>query len=479
MNNPASLSKENEILHERIKKLEAENEILKRGTSIKKEKTVRVPPEMQPLFDIAEEQVGEYFQNLTFDPERASIDIKGERYVLLRASSLSINFYNKIRSLYANKGDEEAMLIGRNFLFDISHVIGLEDAKSFHDKLDLKLPVSKLAAGPVHFAYSGWSSVEILKGKPTPDDNFFLKYNHPHSFEADTWLKHKKKSNKPVCIMNSGYSSGWCEQSFGVQLTAVEITCRAKGDENCTFIMAPPHKIQSYLDKEESKFKGSKKYEIPMFFERDKIQREMKKSLEEKSILLKEIHHRVKNNLQLISSLLNLQSHHITDEESLKMFNETKNRIKAIAVVHEKLQRTSGIDVVNLGDYLTSVTELLKDSLSAENVQISIKSDSDNELEIERAIPCGLIVNELVYNAMKYAFDGSNIKNPILYIEVKRSNQGFKIHVHDNGVGFPADFLEILDDDSLGFEIVTALVGQLGGTIDYFNNPGANIVLEF
>lgn len=80
---------------------------------------------------------------------------------------------------------------------------------------------------------------------------------------------------------------------------------------------------------------------------------------------------------------------------------------------------------------------------------------------------------------MKYAFDGSNIKNPILYIEVKRSNQGFKIHVHDNGVGFPADFLEILDDDSLGFEIVTALVGQLGGTIDYFNNPGANIVLEF
>lgn len=479
MKNEKSISDEHKILLERIKKLEEENKRLKNDISLKKEKTVRAPDDIQPLFNNAEELIGNYFQNLSFEPQKASIEVNGERYVLMRASSLTIDFYNKIKLLYSNKGEEEAMHIGRNFLFDISHVIALNDAKCIHDKLKLKTSLTKLAAGPVHFAYTGWASVEILEANPTADENFFIKYNHPQSFEADTWIKKNKKSKSPVCIMNAGYSSGWCEQSFGIQLTAVEITCRAKGDDNCTFIMAHPNKIQSFLDKESAKTKHKLKYEIPLFFERKKLQIEMKKSLEEKSLLLKEIHHRVKNNLQIISSLINLQSNYIKDEESLIMFNETKNRIKAIAVVHEKLRQTDGVDTVYLGDYLSSITELLKDSLSIKNVNISINSDAKIELEIEKAIPCGLIVNELIYNAIKYAFVDDSIKDPHLQIDVKKNNLGFIISVKDNGVGFPQDFLKVLNDDSLGFEIVTALVEQLNGTIDYFNNNGANIILEF
>ena len=479
MNKNESLLNDNKILQERIKKLEEEIQILKNANSTKNGDTVKVPEEMRSFFDDAETLIGNYFQNMSFDPQNASIDIGGERYVLMRASSLTIDFYNKIKLLYANKGDEEAIKIGRNFLFDISHVIGLQDAKYIHGKLDLKSPLLKMAAGPVHFAYAGWSSVEILEANPTKDENFYLKYNHPHSFEADTWIKNNRESRSPVCIMNAGYSSGWCEQSYGVQLTAVEITCRAKGDENCTFIMAPTNKIQSIIEQEESKINKSFKYEIPLFFEREKIQIEIKKSLKEKSLLLKEIHHRVKNNLQLISSLINLQAHYITDEESLKMFNETKNRIKAIAVVHEKLHQTSGVDFVFLGDYLSSIIDLLKGTLSDEGICISIDSDSKIELEIEKAIPCGLIVNELIYNAIKYAFVHEDIDNPSIHIEVKKNNGGFRIEVNDNGVGFPADFLEILNDDSLGFEIVTSLVEQLNGTIHYFNNNGANIILKF
>jgi len=321
-------------LKERIAFLESECQ----KTPIQKvEKTVSCPPDLEPIFIKAEELVGSYFSQLKMQPNKGSITIEGERYILMRASSLTHEFLHQVKSLYADKGEKEAVRIGKNLLFDISHVLGLEDAKTFHSKMNLTDPISKLSAGPVHFAYSGWAFVDIIEGNPTDDENFYLKYNHPYSFEADSWIDKGIKSEKPVCTMNSGYSSGWCEESFGIPLTAVEITCRAKGDENCTFIMAHPDKIQDYLDKEKIDSNEQVNYDIPLFFERKKVEQEIIKSLEEKSILLKEIHHRVKNNLQIISSLLNLQSRHINNKETKAMFSETKNRIKAIALVHEKL----------------------------------------------------------------------------------------------------------------------------------------------
>jgi hypothetical protein len=184
-----------------------------------------VPKEMQPLFDKAQKIVGDYFSDLYHDPEKGTIEIQDQRYVLVRASALSYDFLNTIQKLYADRGEEEATSIGRNFLFDIAHVIGLEDAKNFNKKMKLKDPISKLSAGPVHFAYSGWAFVDILpESKPSPDENFYLKYNHPYSFEADSWIKSKEKTDFPVCSMNAGYSSGWCEQSYGIELTSVEIS---------------------------------------------------------------------------------------------------------------------------------------------------------------------------------------------------------------------------------------------------------------
>jgi len=198
------------------------------------------------------------------------IEINDERYVLLRASSLSVGFLNIIKNLYSDKGEKEAFQIGKNFLFDIAHVIGLEDAKKFHASMNLKDPVDKLSAGPVHFAYTGWAYVEILpESSPSPDDNYYLKYHHPYSFEADSWIKSGLKSDQPVCIMNSGYSSGWCEESYGIPLTAVEISCRAKGDDKCTFIMAPPHRIEGYV-KSEASGANEEPYDVPLFFERKK-----------------------------------------------------------------------------------------------------------------------------------------------------------------------------------------------------------------
>ena len=319
---------------------------------------------------------------------------------------MSVDFLNKIKDLYADKGEEEAFDIGRNFLFDIAHVIGLEDAKNFHTKMGVKDPISKLSAGPVHFAYSGWAFVDILpESNPSPNDNFYLKYHHPYSFEADSWVKSGKKSNKPVCIMSAGYSSGWCEESFGISLTSVEIYCRAKGDDNCTFIMAPPHKIEDYI-KSEPNSNSSDVYDVPLFFERKRAEEAIRESLHEKNILLKEIHHRVKNNLQIISSLLNLQSNYLSDDDSKTLFKETQNRIKTLALVHEKLYKSEDIEYVDISEYIKSIVSLLSYSYNKE--YIDVKYDfSDEKLErfdVEKAIPCGLIINEIVSNSFKYAF---------------------------------------------------------------------------
>ncbi|MEO6253910.1 MAG: V4R domain-containing protein, partial [Ferruginibacter sp.] len=252
-----------------IADLEKENAMLRRDfSSLSKGNSVKVPEPMQELFDVAEQTVNEYFRTLNMDPSKGTIEINDQRYVLVRASALSNDFLETIQRLYADRGEAEAMSIGKNFLFDIAHVIGMNDARNFHVKMNLTDPISKLSAGPIHFAYSGWAFVDILpESNPSPDENFYLIYNHPYSFEADSWIRAGKKSSTPVCIMNAGYSSGWCEESFGIALTAAEVTCTAKGDEHCTFIMSPPHKIQEHLERfnKDNKNKYSKKeqYEIP------------------------------------------------------------------------------------------------------------------------------------------------------------------------------------------------------------------------
>ncbi|MGV6860776.1 MAG: histidine kinase dimerization/phosphoacceptor domain -containing protein [Putridiphycobacter sp.] len=470
---PSDYEKEIQQLKKRISFLENQ---VKEGLIPKEEKTVNTPPNFKAIFDVAEGLVGNYFSKLQMEPSKGSISIDGERYVLMRASSLSFDFLNKIKDLYADKGEKEAIRIGQNFLFDISHVIGLEDAKVFHQKMNLKDPISKLSAGPVHFAYSGWAFVDIIDSNPTPDENYYLKYNHPYSFEAQSWLVKGIKSTVPVCTMNSGYSSGWCEESFGIPLTTVEISCKAKGDDTCTFIMAPPHKIQGYLDKENIDSDTKVDYEIPLFFERKKAEQVLLKSLEEKSILLKEVHHRVKNNLQIITSLLNLQSRFLQDSETELMFRETKNRIKAIALVHEKLYNAKDVQHVNLTEYIRSIIDLLNDSFDFEHpIQYSAKEISSNKLKIEKAMPIGLMVNELVSNSIKHAFDPG--QSGEVLVNLDQIKKGFVITVQDNGKGLPPNF-DPNKSNSLGFEIIQSLLDQLSGTIEFGNNKGASFTLK-
>jgi two-component sensor histidine kinase/predicted hydrocarbon binding protein len=462
-----------------IRRLEEENISLRKGIlQGKSGHTVKVPNPIKPIFNQAEATVGRYFESLKLEPTKGSIDIGGERYILVRASALSLEFLNSIAHFYQDRGKDEAHQIGRNMLFDLAHMLGMEDARNFHQKMRLKDPISKLSAGPVHFAYAGWAFVEILKGsKPSPDEDFYIKYNHPYSFEADSWLRAKKRSKDPVCVMNAGYSSGWCEASFGVTLTAVEITCKARGDKHCTFIMAPPHRIGEYLKKQKLKKKLS--LSVPSFLERKKYEENMKSSLAEKEVLLREIHHRVKNNLQIISSLLNLQAESITEEHSKEKFKESITRIKSMAIIHELLYRSKNFSGINILEYFQELTSIIQQSYSfGSNIEMNLKVDVNKELiSIDKAIPCGIIINELLSNAFKYAFPKG--KKGKIDIEFKRTGKRrYMIKVSDNGIGM--DTTSIMHDPkTLGLQLVSALVGQLEGKVKAESRKGTTFTIIF
>ena len=246
-------------------------------------KTVDVPKEFEPVFARAEEVVSSYFAGRSHDPSRAAIEIGGERYILVRGASLSIEFFSLVKRLFGAGREADANEFARNILFDLSHAIGKSDADNFHAEMHLEDPVARLSAGPVHFSHSGWAFVKIFpESNPSPDQDYFLIYDHPESFEADAWLRNGQRSDTPVCVMNAGYSSGWCESSFGLPLVAVEILCRAKGDPCCRFIMAPPGRIAEHVARYAECQCGQAHRlalgGVPEFFARKRLEDELRKS---------------------------------------------------------------------------------------------------------------------------------------------------------------------------------------------------------
>ncbi len=234
-------------LEKQIAELQAENRRLRSGffTPAGAE-VVSVPEPMLEIFREAEKVVAEHFSQARADPSKAVLEISDERYLLVRASSLSLDFLQAVQELYASQGSEEALAVGRSLLFDIAHTLGIKDARHFCNRRGLTDPQTRLSAGPVHFAYSGWAKVEVdPRSSPSPDQNFVLLYDHPYSFEADSWLLAGKQATCPVCVMSAGYSSGWCQESHGIELTAVEVLCRGRGDSRCSFVMAPPERVES------------------------------------------------------------------------------------------------------------------------------------------------------------------------------------------------------------------------------------------
>lgn len=202
--------------------------------------------------------------------------------------------------------------------------------------------------------------------------------------------------------------------------------------------------------------------------ERNKAEDQVKGSLREKEALLKEIHHRVKNNLQIIQSMLNLQLPQIRDEKAIALFKESQNRVYSMALIHEKLYQSESLSKIDFPEYIRSLTTHLFTSYGATaraiRPRILVK---DISLDVDTTIPCALIINELVSNSLKHAFPASRLAEETGEISISLSRDTgnrFLLTVSDNGVGLPGGF-EIENRDSLGLKLVSVLVRQLGGTI--------------
>jgi PAS domain S-box-containing protein len=211
--------------------------------------------------------------------------------------------------------------------------------------------------------------------------------------------------------------------------------------------------------------------------ERKRAEEQIITSLKEKEILLKEIHHRVKNNLTIIGSILSLQAPHLEDRKSREIFRECENRVKTMSKIHTKLYQSKDYAHIDFRSYLLELSQelFLSYQIDPEAVQFETKID-DVSLDINTALPLGLLLTELITNALKYAFpDG---RKGLLQIHLRRVDDRMVLSVADDGIGFP-EGLDYQNTTSLGLQLVMGLVRQLNGVIEMKREQGTNFIITF
>ncbi len=260
--------------------------------------------------------------------------------------------------------------------------------------------------------------------------------------------------------------------------------CLKKGTINIEFNLSKNHERWYHGSISQINEKSSKKFSFVAIetTETKLMEDKLKASLNEKELLLHEIHHRVKNNLQIISSLLSLQSRYIKDDETLKIFKESQNRVMSLAMIHEKLYKSSNFVQIDFAEYVKDLVDKLfyTYKISQNNVQLSINIDNIF-FNIETAIPCGLIINELVTNSLKHAFPmiaEEKWKNNEIRINLHQVKGSFVLIVSDNGTGLPEN-VNFTNTSSLGLQLVNSLVDQLDGTITVDKTRGTNFKIIF
>ena len=207
------------------------------------------------------------------------------------------------------------------------------------------------------------------------------------------------------------------------------------------------------------------------------MNRELKSSLQEKEMLLKEIHHRVKNNLLIVSSLLSWQGELTNNPDILTILADSQKRIKTLALIHEKMYQSKNLSNIDLGEYLMTLVVGLFDSMTTPNCGITVDYDlCYAEMNIETVMPCGLIVNELVINALEHAFP--NGKTGTIYLGLTQADQEITLTVQDDGVGFPPE-MDYQNSDNMGWQLICLFAEQLEAKLDVNHELGTSVKLTF
>lgn len=231
---------------------------------------------------------------------------------------------------------------------------------------------------------------------------------------------------------------------------------------------------------DEQDFAISVSYIISLSLEatkRDNAQKQIIHSLEEKNVLLREIHHRVKNNMQIISSLLSLQASTIKNPEMKNMFNESQNRVRSMSMIHEQLYQRDNLSKIDFNIYVNGLIKSLFQIYTTRIKQVSWKVDIvDVKLGLETAIPCGLIINELVSNSLKHAFKED--KKGEIIVKMKKHDDDITLIVSDNGAGLPDNF-KINEQSTLGLKLVNTLINQLDGNLDIHAKNDTTFTINF
>ncbi|HSD62510.1 MAG TPA: MASE1 domain-containing protein [Ignavibacteriaceae bacterium] len=214
---------------------------------------------------------------------------------------------------------------------------------------------------------------------------------------------------------------------------------------------------------------------LGMAIERFAYEEQLLSSLREKQILIKEIHHRVKNNLQIVSSLLNLQSSQISDRKMLDIFSKSKSRINSMALIHKLLYNNENLSKINFKDYLTELLKVIIDSFGSPGVQCTINAE-DVFLGPDQATNLGLIVNEIVTNSIKHAFPDD--KMGLISVDLINTDHNVKLVIKDNGIGLAPDF-DLNSNITLGTQLINNLMQQVPGTISLENDGGTKYILSF
>ncbi|MCC7559458.1 MAG: PAS domain S-box protein [Methanobacterium sp.] len=335
------------------------------------------------------------------------------------------------RNITKRKTAENALIESKKRLHDVNTYLEAIINASPFAIVDLHLDGRvKSLWNPAAENIFGWKRMEVL-GKPLP----FLNDNKGTMYEniMHNVLSGEFKSDLELeCARNDG------EQIYTMMATAPLLNV----DNNIQGVMATFADISDMIMAE----------------------KQIKASLEEKEVLLREIHHRVKNNLQIISSLMSLQSEYTQEPETLKMFQESKNRIRSMALIHEKLYQSGDMAHIDFGEYLKSLVEMLSTFHKEKKDDVKVHLNCEDVfLEIDTAISMGLIVNELVSNCFKHSFPLD--RNGEVEINLSKMSGGYLLEVADDGVGLPEGF-DLESTGTLGLLIVQTLTMQLRGSLE-------------
>jgi two-component sensor histidine kinase/CheY-like chemotaxis protein len=220
-----------------------------------------------------------------------------------------------------------------------------------------------------------------------------------------------------------------------------------------------------------------KKLELEII-DHKKSEDQLKSAVQEKEVLLQEVHHRVKNNMQIISSLLSLQAMHVNDEEMIDLLRDSQNRIRSMAMVHEKLYMSNDLSNINMAEYIKKLVLTIFDSYSTKKSQIMPLLELDDILmNIETGIPCGIIINELVSNSLKYAFPEDNEGS--IFVGLKDKGDQYELTVSDDGVGIPKNINLDETPETLGLMLVNSLINQLNGSLELNQDYKTEFIINF